>query len=441
MNTPIVAIIGLPNSGKSTFFNKVLGRTTALTYPEAGTTRDRAYGLTVWNGLSFYLVDTAGIAHPGSDLEKNIQKQTQIAKEEADLIILMVDGKTPVANQDLSVANQLSKLKKPTVLAANKIDARNARSVANAFEYAKLGLGEVFPTSSVNGSGIGDLLDAVVVKLKKIMDHGSQLTNQDPRLRIAFIGKPNVGKSSLINALLKEDRMIVHWKAGTTRSSVEIPFAYNGMQFLLIDTAGIKRKWKQDADVETASAFQSLKVLAQTDVSLFVVDASESLTAQDQIISQQILENKKSTIIVLNKSDLLNTEQKNTVLDVLPNYLPQLSWASVVFVSAKTGDNLSFMLKLAWDSEQSQNLKLSQTELDDFLAKILAEHFPGKIDDQRGPKVYSINQIGLKPPTFKVTVNFPAAIAKGWRNYFEKQFRNKFKLVGTPIEIKYVRKQ
>ncbi len=439
MNIPLVAIIGLPNGGKSTFFNKVLSRRAALTYPEEGTTRDRAYGLTEWNGMNFYLIDTAGIRKQfDSELEKNIQKQTQIALDEADLIILVVDGKTEPSSKDFAVTKKLSQKDVPLVLAANKIDSRSAKTETSVSQYMKLGLGDPLAMSSVNGSGVGDVLDAVVEKLKaKFGD-----TKQEPLegLKITFLGKPNVGKSSLVNALLKEDRMLVHHEAGTTRSTVEIPFEHNNRKFLLLDTAGIKRKWDQDTDVEAAAAFQSIRTLNQTDVALFVLDANGEITVQDQIIGQNILDQEKSVIVLLNKIDLLDAEAKDRLLMKLPHHFPQLWFAPVVFVSAKTGEGLDQVLKLAEEAYESARKELSTEELDAFLDKILEEKMPGKKDDQRAPKIYNIKQIGSHPPVFKMTVNFPAAVAEAWKKWFEKQFRLKFGFEGTPIKIRYAKR-
>ncbi|MBI4363460.1 MAG: ribosome biogenesis GTPase Der [Candidatus Doudnabacteria bacterium] len=441
MSIPIVAIIGLPNTGKSTFFNKVLGMRKALTYPEAGTTRDRHFGLTSWNGLDFYLVDTAGIVQkPGSELEKNVQKQTAIAKEEADLILLVVDGKTSPGNQDFAIAADLKRSKKPQLLVANKIDVRNAKTESLASEYVKLGLGKPFLISSVNGSGIGDLLDAIVEKLREEIVNSKQEIEKD-RIKIAFLGKPNVGKSSLINALLKSERLLVHEKAGTTRSAVDIPFEYREQKFLLIDTAGIKKKWKQEADVETAAAFQSLRVLNQTDVALFVLDASVALDAADQAIAAQIVEANKSAVVVVNKTDLLTKEEQKKLLDRLPDYFSQLWWAPVVLAAALQKTNLDIMLKLAIDVYNQAQKQISQEELDDFLEKILETSMPGKMFDQKAPKLYNIKQVGTKPPTFKFIVNFPAAVAPAWKKIFEKQFRLKFGFEGTPIIINYVKRQ
>jgi GTP-binding protein len=439
MRIPLVAIIGLPNSGKSTFFNKVLSSRKALTYPEAGTTRDRAYGLTVWNGLSFYLIDTAGIVgNPDSELEKNIQKQTNLALNEADLIILVVDGKTNPSNKDFGVARKLSTSGKPIVLAANKIDAHNTKTATMVSQYIKMGLGEPKAMSSVNGSGVGDVLDEIVSKLQK--EFGAEAQNQPEGLKITFLGKPNVGKSSLVNALLKQDRMLVHHEAGTTRSTVEVPFEHDNKKFLLLDTAGIKRKWDQDSDVEAAAAFQSIRTLNQTDVALFVLDASSDITVQDQIIARNILEQEKSVVVLLNKIDLLDETGRDKVLTRLPHYFPQLWFAPVLFLSAKTGEGVDQLLKFAESTFASANRELETEELDQFLEKILAESMPGKMDDQRAPKIYNIKQIGTKPPVFKMTVNFPAAIAQSWRRWFEKQFRLKFGFEGTPIVVKYAKK-
>jgi len=440
MNIPLVAIIGLPNSGKSTFFNKVLSRRAALTYPEEGTTRDRAYGLTEWNGMALYLIDTAGIRKQlDSELEKNIQKQTQIALDEADLIILVVDGKTEPSSKDFAVTKKLSQKDIPVVLAANKIDSRSAKTETSVSQYMKLGLGDPLAMSSVNGSGVGDVLDAVVEKLKKKFGAEREAAGAEG-LKITFLGKPNVGKSSLVNALLKEDRMLVHHEAGTTRSTVEIPFEHNNKKFLLLDTAGIKRKWDQDTDVEAAAAFQSIRTLNQTDVALFVLDANGEITVQDQIIGQNILDQEKSVIVLLNKIDLLDAQAKDRLLTKLPHHFPQLWFAPVVFVSAKTGEGLDQVLKLAEEAYASARRELSPEELDNFLEKILAEKMPGKKDDQRAPKIYNIKQIGSNPPVFKMTVNFPAAVAEAWKKWFEKQFRLKFGFEGTPIKIRYAKR-
>jgi GTPase len=437
MKTPLVAIIGLPNSGKSTLFNKVLERRAALTYPEAGTTRDRAYGLTTWNGLSFYLIDTAGIVrNPNSDLEKNVQKQTAIARQEADLILLVVDGKTPPTQEDLHIASQLNKIGKPIVLVTNKLDARNTKSDAAAFEYQKLGLGQPYLTSAVNGIGVGDLLDAVVNALKEKFPQES--TDAPEGIRIAFVGKPNVGKSSLINALLKQERLLVHDRAGTTRSVVEIPFTHNDRNFILLDTAGIKKKWQQDTDVEAAAAFQSIRTITQTDVVFFVLDASLDFTVQDQSISSDILDAGKAVVIVLNKTDKLTKEEQDRILDILPDYLPQMWFVPVLFTSTATGQGIDMLLKFAVDVLEISKKQIEQADLDNFLQKTVYENMPGKIEDQREPKIY--RQIGIRPPTFKMTVNFPAAIATSWKRWLEKQFRLKFGFEGTPIIIRYIRK-
>jgi GTP-binding protein len=457
MHTPLVALIGLPNSGKSTLYNKILHERKALVHDTAGTTRDRAYGATSWNGLDFILIDTAGVVNrPDSELEKNVQKQTAIAAEESDMILLVVDGRTPISDKDFAVAQNLQRLKKPIALVVNKIDSRNTKSETAIQSFAKLGL-KVYPTSAINGGGIGDLLDQTTEDLKNFKAE----TAEDPdRIKIAFVGKPNVGKSSLINALIKQERLLVHDTAGTTRSTVEIPFSatFGGDQsggsaeassegqsdehkFLLLDTAGIKKKWKQESDVEAAAAFQSIRTLSRTDVALFVVDASSEINVADQSVAEDILEQNKPVVVLLNKIDLLSKDQQDRLLDELPNYLPQLWFAPVLFVSAVTSQGLDLLLKFAYDVYATAEREIDATELDYFLDKIIAEHMPGKMDDERAPKIYNIKQVGTRPPVFKVTVNFPSAIAGSWKRWFEKQFRLKFGFEGAPILIKYIRKQ
>ncbi|HYE22276.1 MAG TPA: ribosome biogenesis GTPase Der [Verrucomicrobiae bacterium] len=439
MKIPLVALVGLPNAGKSTLFNKILEIRKALTHPVAGTTRDRHYGLTTWNGLGFYLIDTAGISNKtNSPLEKNIQKQTAIAQDEADLILLIVDGKTNISNEDLVVANKLQKTKKPVLLAVNKIDSRSTKTETAASQFRTLGLGAPILISATSGAGVGDLLDAIVDELKKI--YTEPAPEESDRLKLAFIGKPNVGKSSLINALLKQDRLLVDSKAGTTRSTVDIPFEYGDKKYLLLDTAGVKKKWKQDVDIEAAAAMQSLRTIPQVDVALFVIDASTDMTFQDQAIAQEILEQNKTIVLVINKVDLLSEEEKNSLLDRLPDYLPQLWWAPVVFTSSKVGHGLVKMLELAQSAFAAGNRQIDNDLLDQFLDDVLRKHTPEKMQDERDPKIYNLKQIATNPPVFKLTVNLPSAIAPGWKKFFEKQFRLKFGFEGTPVVFKYIRK-
>lgn len=440
MKIPLVAIIGLPNSGKSTFFNKIMGRRTALTHEEAGTTRDRAYGLTQWSGFNFNLVDTAGIINrPDSPLEKNIQKQTQIALEEADLIIFMVDGKSIPSSEDRVVAQKLQRSGKPVILGANKIDTHNAKTLSAAAAFKNLGLGDPYNISSVNGSGMGDLLDRLVELLKP--EFSGEHDEHIGRLRVAFVGKPNVGKSSLINRLLKEDRMLVDATAGTTRSTVEIPFDFENRKYLLMDTAGIKKKWKQEIDIEAAAMMQSLKTISQIDVALFVLDATEKITVQDQVISQKIIEQDRPVVVLLNKVDELSKEQQQRLLDILPDHFPQLWWAPVVFTSAKNDIGLDRALRFASDIAQTADKEIDSAQLDAFLDHIIENFMPGKMDDQRSPKLYNLKQIAVRPPTFRVLVNFPNSFAQSWKKLFEKQFRLKFGFEGTPIIITYARKE
>jgi GTP-binding protein len=436
---PLVAIIGLPNTGKSTFFNKVLSQRKALTHHEAGTTRDRAYGLVNWNGFSFFLIDTAGISgKAGSELEKNIQKQTKIALAEADLIIVMVDGKTNPGSEDFALAQNLTRTDKPRLLAVNKIETRNDKTQSAVEAYQKLGLGKPFPVSSINGSGMGDLLDVIVQTLKQ--RYPALTADYSGRLKLALVGKPNVGKSSLINSLLKQERLIVDKQAGTTRSTVEIPFEYQGHEFLLLDTAGIKKKWKDALEVETVATLQALRAVAATDVAMFILDASQPLTVQDQAIAAEIVEHNKAAVVVLNKIDLVDEATRNQILDSLPDHFSKLWYAPVVFTSALSGEGLPRMLELAHEIWGKGGAEIPQGHLDDFLDDIIKKHMPGKMEDERKPKIYNLKQDRSHPPTFKLTVNFPSAFAPAWKKIFEKQFRIKFGFEGSPIIINYARR-
>jgi GTP-binding protein len=372
-------------------------------------------------------------------LEKNVQKQTRIAQAEADLILLMVDGRTPIAATDRQLAAGLVRTGKPVILIVNKIDTRNAKTEAAAAEYVRLGLGQPFLTSSVNGAGLGDALDAIAAELDRLFPADDQ-TQTAAGLKIAFVGKPNVGKSSLINALIKQERLLVHDQAGTTRSTVEIPFESGGQQFILLDTAGIKKKWNQDADVAAAAAFQSIRTIDAADVIFFTIDASQPLTAQDQIVARQILDAQKACVIVLNKIELLAEKERDELLDKLPDWLPQMWYLPVLFTSAHAGEGVDRLLSMAVSAHEAAVREIAPEELDAFLDKIIQENMPGKMDDQRTPKIYNLKQIGSAPPAFTLTVNFPAAIATAWKKWLEKQFRIKFGFEGTPIVIKYLRR-
>ena len=363
MKKPIVAIIGRPNVGKSTFFNKVVGRRISIVKDEPGVTRDRIYADADWLNHKFWLVDTGGIdIHEKTEVNQNILNQVQIAMELADVIVMITDGISGLTAQDEEVAMLLKKIKKPVVLAVNKCDNND---IQNIYEFYSLGLGDPFPISSEHSQGVGDLLDEVVKHFDEI-----DFNENADKIKIAIVGKPNAGKSSITNKLLGESRMVVSNVAGTTRDAIDTPFTYEGKECILIDTAGIRRKRSIELEsVESYSVLRSMEAIRRSDVVIIVFDASEGLSDQDIRIAGYVHEQGKPSIVVVNKWDLVNKDEHtiNFYKKKLDEELNFMSYYIPVFVSAKTGQRLNTLMPEVLKAYENANKKTSTSILNEIL--------------------------------------------------------------------------
>ena len=425
----IVAIIGSPNVGKSTIFNRIVGRRRAIVDDEPGITRDRLYENAEWLDRQFRLIDTGGIEITNRPFQEQIRIQAQLAIDEADVILFVVDGKKGLSDDDRMVAKLLYKCKKPVILAVNKID--NNTMIANASEFYALGLGEPIPTSGEHGIGIGDILDKIVKLLPKNEDeqYGEAIT-------FSIIGRPNVGKSSLVNALLKKDRVIVSNIVGTTRDSIDTFFSRDGQDYVVIDTAGLRKRGQIYEAVDKYSMLRALAAVDRSEVVLLVIDANEGIIEQDKHVVQYAVENKKAIIIVVNKWDLVEKGQ-NTQAEFEKKVRKEfqfLEYAPIVFVSAKTTakvDNIFAKIKLvheAYDTHIATSL-LNDVVQDAQTMNEAPDFNGGRL------KIYFVNQANSCPPTFVLFVNKPKYAHFSYLRYIENRLRDSFNLDGTPIEL------
>jgi GTP-binding protein len=437
----LVALVGRPNVGKSTLFNRIIGRRVAVVSDVAGTTRDRLYGTAEWNGVSFSVVDTGGIevtegrntAPLSEDSElflPLIRQQAAIAIEDADVVVLVVDGQSGLTAADREVANILRQSKKPVIIAANKLES--SRQWDNAFEFYELGLGEVFAVSAVHGSGSGDLLDAVVEALPV----GPVEEESDASIRVAILGRPNVGKSTLLNKMVGEERVIVSPIAGTTRDAIDTRLRWHGKEFTLVDTAGIRRRGKIDPGVEKFSVLRAIKALNRTDVALLVIDASEGVTSQDSHIGGMLVEESVGVIIVANKWDAVekDTHTMAQFEQKVRADLNFLSYAPLLFVSAETGQRVGKILPTVVEVNEARHQRVTTADLNNLMRDALQAH-PPSFKGGRPLKFYYATQVAVAPPTFVFFVNQPEALHFGYQRYLENQLRERFPFPGTPVRL------
>ena len=429
MSIGVVAIIGSPNVGKSTIFNRIVGRRRAIVDDQPGVTRDRLYDNAEWLDREFRLIDTGGIEIANRPFQEQIRMQAQLAIDEADVILFVVDGKKGLSEDDRMVAKLLYKCKKPIILAVNKID--NNQMISNASEFYALGLGEPIPTSGEHGIGIGDILDKIVKHLpnEKEEDFGEAIT-------FSIIGRPNVGKSSLVNALLKKERVIVSNIVGTTRDSIDTFFNRDGQDYVVIDTAGLKKRGKIYESVDKYSMLRALAAVDRSEVVLLVIDANEGIIEQDKHVVSYAVEKKKAIIIVVNKWDLVKKEQ-NTQAEFEKKVRKEfqfLEYAPIVFVSAKTTakvDNIFAKIQqvhLAYDTHIATSL-LNDVIQDAQIMNEAPDFNGGRL------KIYFVNQANSCPPTFVLFVNKPKYAHFSYLRYIENRLRESFNLDGTPIEL------
>ena len=429
----LVAIVGRPNVGKSTLFNRLTKTRQAIVSDEAGTTRDRQYGKCDWNGKEFSVVDTGGWVVKSDDIfEEEIRKQVIIATEEADLILFLVDITTGVTDWDMDVATILRRTKLPGILVANKTD--NNELIYNAAEFYKLGLGDPMCISSATGSGTGDLLDDVVNKLK---DTGAE-TIEEGIPRFAVVGRPNAGKSSIINAFIGEDRNIVTEIAGTTRDSIYTRYDKFGFDFYLVDTAGIRRKNKVTEDLEFYSVMRSIRAIEHSDVCILMIDATRGIEAQDMNIFQLIQKNNKSLVVVVNKWDLVeNKDQKvmDTFENAIRNRMAPFTDFPIIFASALTKQRIFRVLETAKDVYLSRKIKIGTSKLNEVMLP-LVEAFPPPSIKGKYIKIKYVSQLpNTQIPSFVFYANLPQYIKEPYKRFLENKIRSNWKITGSPINI------
>ena len=432
MAKPLVAIVGRPNVGKSMLFNRLVGKRLSIVEDTPGVTRDRLYAECEWCGRTFDMVDTGGI-EPRTDSEilQFMREQAQIAIDAADVIVLVTDIRTGVTAADKDVANMLLRSRKPVVLAVNKADSTGPEDPA-VYEFYELGLGDPIAVSAVHGHGTGELLDACLAHLPPQTDE----EEEDDRIKVAVIGKPNVGKSSLINCILGEKRVIVSNVAGTTRDAVDTPFENDKGKYVFIDTAGIRRKSKVDERVEKFSVMRAQLAIERADVCVIMIDAREGVTEQDTKIAGLAHEAGKASIVVVNKWDLVEKEtgtMEKMRKDVMRD-LSFMSYAPILFISALTGQRTDRIFELIHFVNDQSNMRISTGMLNNVLADAQARVQP-PTDKGRRLKIYYMTQTGVKPPNFVIFCNSRELFHFSYQRYLENQIRAVFGLEGTPVRI------
>ncbi len=428
MSNPLIAIVGRPNVGKSTFFNRVAGRKISITEDRPGVTRDRLYADSEWRGKAFSMVDTGGIEIRSEDtMWREIKKQAEVAVETAQVILFFVDGREGLTTSDYDVADMLRKSKKPVILVVNKIDEYSEEKV---FEFYSLGLGEPFPVSSEHGTGIGDVLDEAVSWFEKGENE------EDDSVKIAVVGKPNAGKSSLVNKLLGFERSIVTDIAGTTRDALDTKFTYDGKNYTIIDTAGIRKKSKVEDDIEYYSVMRAFDAVRRADVCLLVVDSSDGLTEQDTKIIGYVHEQGKPSVIVMNKWDLIekDTNTINKFESKLKEDLKFMDYFKSIYISAKTGQRTEKILSLVDEVVAHTNYRVATGTLNDVISDAVRANEPPSYNGRR-LKVYYTSQVAVAPPTIVLFVNSTELLHFSYERFLENTLRKSFDFSGTPIKI------
>ena len=433
MAKPLVAIVGRPNVGKSMLFNKLTGQRTSIVEDTPGVTRDRIYGDCEWCGRHFSLVDTGGIEpDTDSDMLKFMRRQAEIGIELADAIIMVADVRSGVTAADQDVATMLRKSGKPVALAVNKCDATGLVN-PDAFEFYSLGIGDLFETSAVHGHGTGDLLDWVLENIPE--DDGDE--EEDDVIKVAIVGKPNVGKSSLLNRILGEERVIVSNVAGTTRDAIDSYFENESGKYCFIDTAGMRRKSKVDDAIEKYSNMRSISAIERADVCLILIDANDGVTEQDTKIAGLVHEAGKAAILVVNKWDAVENKETNTMRDMEAKVRQGLSYmlyAPVLFISALTGARVDKLFQLIQDVYAQNTMRITTGALNSLLADATARVQP-PTDKGRRLKIYYMTQASSKPPHFVIFCNDARLFHFSYQRYLENQIREVFGLQGTPVRI------
>lgn len=439
MREPVVAIIGRPNVGKSTLVNRIVGSRKAIVDDLPGVTRDRAYYEAEWLDKHFTLVDTGGLDLSADGVFTNqVNEQVMVALAEADVVIFVVDGQAGVTAVDEDIAHMIRKMKKPVIVAVNKIDSREHLGLTS--EFYSLGLeGDPMPLSAMHGTvGVGDMLDKMMAILKSVEDLSlEEQQDEEGMIRLAFVGRPNVGKSSLVNKLIGEDRTIVSEISGTTRDAIDSRFEWEGQPFTLVDTAGIRRKGKVSYGVEMFSVDRAIRSLKRADVTVLVIDATEGITDQDKRIIETSNESGRGLILVMNKWDLIpakSTTSTNTAEKQLYNEVPHAKFAPVVFTSAKSGQRIENIFKLAVEVHANTHRRISTSVVNQLIHEAYTLNQPPPVKNKR-LKIYYATQVSVAPPTFLLFVNSDKLLKEGYRRYLENRLRENIEFKGAPIVL------
>ncbi len=432
MNKPVVAVVGRPNVGKSTLFNRLAKAKISIIDDTPGVTRDRIYADAEWLNKKFTLVDTGGIEPDSNDvILSQMRKQAEVAIDTADVIIFLVDVKTGVVDSDMHVANMVRKSQKPVVLVVNKVDDM-AKYHMGIYEFYSLGLGEPIPVSASQPLNLGDMLDEVCAHFP---EEYVEIEDEDA-IKVAIVGKPNVGKSSLVNKILGEDRVIVSDIAGTTRESVDTEVVIDGQKYVLIDTAGVRKRKKVKEDIEKYSVIRTISAIERADIVLILIDANEGITEQDTKIAGMAHEAGKGSIIVVNKWDAIEKNDKtmNQFTKELVNTLAYMKYAPCAFISALTGQRINKLFDTIKIIAQNQTLRISTGVLNDVLIEAMGQNQPPS-DKGKALKIYYMTQVSIKPPTFILFVNDKNLLHFSYQRYIENQMREAFGFKGTPIHF------
>jgi GTP-binding protein len=448
---PVVAIVGRPNVGKSTLFNRLIGQRLAIISDVSGTTRDRVYGTAEWNGRTFTLVDTGGLElSPGTDIEERVQDQARVAVEESDLILFVVDAHAGLAPLDHEVADRLRRADAPVILVINKGD--NPAREADAVEFYALGFDPAITISAQHGRNTGDLADLIVERLPPRSEAEDALAAPRGDLteeemaelaeselgapRVAIVGRPNTGKSTFVNRVLGKERMIVSSVPGTTRDSTDVTIQVDGHEMVLVDTAGIRRRGSIERGIERYSVLRSMKAIDSADVAVVMTDATEGYTAQDAHVVGYVLEAYKGLVLVLNKWDTVEKDEHTADqwMKRLRREAPYLSWADIVFASALTGQRVDRILREALRVAEERYRRVPTGELNRLVMDAVRAHPPSHVRN-RLPKIFYATQVGVAPPTFVAFVNDPEIVHFSYKRYLENQIRQAYGFLGTPIRL------
>lgn len=429
---PIVAVVGRPNVGKSTLFNVLAGQRISIVKDTPGITRDRIYADVSWLDRAFTLIDTGGIEPDSQDvILSQMREQAQIAMDTADVIIFMVDVKQGMVDADGKVADMLRRSHKPVILAVNKVD-NYEKYMTDTYEFYNLGIGEPHPISAANQLGIGDMLDEVVSHFPD----GGNGDEEDERIKVAIVGKPNVGKSSLINKMIGENRLIVSDIAGTTRDAVDTPVTYHGKEYVFIDTAGLRRKNKIKEELERYMIVRTVSAVERADVVILMIDANEGVTQQDAKIAGIAHERGKAVIIAVNKWDAIEKDNKtvNQYTSKIREVLSYMPYAEVTFISALTGQRLTKLYELIDTVSENHAMRVSTGVLDEIMSEAVALQQPPS-DKGKRLRLYYITQVSVKPPTFVIFVNDKELMHFSYTRYIENKIREAFGFKGTPLKF------